>query len=161
MHGGKAIFEQAAGLHEDVAGLTVVGEFDSDDPAVMFEEHGRDAPCEYFEILVDKELDESMGAVGGRPETRERIGSSDERIAWTAMRAAFLTEQPAFVNQMIRGWYVRRDPALISAPRSRCVRGEVKMPSVIRCVWEPPRLVHTDPLLPMPFLDARVENPPS
>jgi hypothetical protein len=102
MHGGKSVFEQAAGLHEEVAGLTVVGEFDTDDPEVMFEEHGRDATCEYFEILVDKELDESIGATEVRPETRERVGSSDERVAWTAMRAAFLTEQPAFVNQMIR-----------------------------------------------------------
>lgn len=102
MHGGKSIFEQAAGLHEPVAGLAVVGSPGGDDPEVMFEEHGRDATCDYFDILVDKELDESIGVTEARPETRERMSSSDERIAWTAMRAAFLTEQPAFVNQMIR-----------------------------------------------------------
>jgi hypothetical protein len=102
MHDGKSIFEQAAGLHEPVAGLAVVGSPSGADPEVMFEEHGRDATCDYFEILVDKELDESIGETEARPETRERMSSSDERIAWTAMRAAFLTEQPAFVNQMIR-----------------------------------------------------------
>lgn len=101
-HGDKSVFEQAAGLHEEVTGLTVVGEFGSDDPEVMFEEHGQNAVCTYFEILAGKELDETLGPAEPRPDARERIGSEDERIAWTAMRAAFLSEQPAFVNQMLR-----------------------------------------------------------
>jgi hypothetical protein len=82
--------------------MAVVGPSGGEDPEVMFEEHGSDTVCQYFEILVGKELDESVGPTEPIPEMRERIASPDERVAWSAMRATFLTDEPAYVNQMIR-----------------------------------------------------------
>jgi len=46
-HDGKPVFEQVKGLHDDAAGLTVVGGFNSGDPEVMFEEYGLGKGCEY------------------------------------------------------------------------------------------------------------------
>ncbi len=46
------MFEQVKGLHDDAAGLTIVGGFNSGDPEVMFEEHGLGKGCEYFELFL-------------------------------------------------------------------------------------------------------------
>jgi hypothetical protein len=103
MRGGKSIFKQAAGLHEPVTGMAVVAPAGGDDPEVIFEEHGTDTVCQYFELLSnDHLLDEKLGPTTAQPKIRARCGDSDVRVAWQAMQAAFLLEQPAFVNKMLR-----------------------------------------------------------
>jgi hypothetical protein len=102
LHGGDPIFKQAEGLHEGVTGLTVVGGSGAEDPEVMFEEHAMGEMCSYFELLKDTVLDESLGPAVVNKEGRARINNDDERVAWHAMRSAFMLEDPAFVNALIQ-----------------------------------------------------------
>jgi hypothetical protein len=134
MHGGESIFGKVAGLHDAVAGIAVVGGSGSDDPEIMFEEHGTGGVCQYFEDLGPAAaLNEALGPHEPRPDIRERIGSEDARIAWHAIRGAFLIEQPAYVNEMVRGLRERHEPgggavALIGiSPRFQRRTGTIRM----------------------------------
>jgi len=119
MHGGKSIFKQAAGLHEPITGMAVVAPAGGDDPEVIFEEHGTDTVCQYFELLSnDQLLDEKLGPTTAQPKIRARCGDSDVRVAWQAMQAAFLLEQPAFVNKMLRACLKMK--GLRAVRRNRC-----------------------------------------
>ncbi len=102
-HDGKSIYHTVEGLHEPQAGVIVVGDLSAEDPEVIFEEHGTDTVCRYFEIEPPTALlDETIPGGEARADMRERLGSEDPRIAWTAMRAAFLSEEPALVNHVLR-----------------------------------------------------------
>jgi hypothetical protein len=77
IHDGKPVFEQAAGLHDAVMGLSVVGGFTSGDPEVIFEEHGTGQRCDYFALHPDAILDESVGPRISRPDLRARLHDED------------------------------------------------------------------------------------
>lgn len=110
MHGGESVFGKVQGLHDAITGLAVVGGAGTDDPEVMFEEHGTGDVCQYFADLgVEAMLNEDLGPHEPRPDIRERTGSEDLRVAWHAMRAAFLIEQPAYVNAMVRSLRERHE----------------------------------------------------
>jgi hypothetical protein len=96
------VFDQAAGLHDRVMGLSVVGDFASGDPEVIFEEHGIGQRCEYFVLHPDATLNESVGPRISRPDLRARVHDDDLRSAWVAIRAIFMQEDPGYVNQILR-----------------------------------------------------------
>jgi hypothetical protein len=69
----------------------------------MFEEHGTGDVCRYFEDLGPNEfLNEALGPYEPRADIRERVGSKDVRVASHAVRSAFLAEQPAYANAVMR-----------------------------------------------------------
>jgi hypothetical protein len=102
---GKAgpdyIFERAAGLHDDAAGIAVVG-MDPHDPEILFEEHGLGRRCEYFELLADDvQLNEELGPGAARPEIAERVSSDHWPTKFHALQAAFALESAANANAML------------------------------------------------------------
>jgi hypothetical protein len=102
IHDGKPVFEEAAGLHDAVMGLSVVGGFTSGDPQVIFEEHGTGQRCDYFAPHPDAILDESVGPRISRPDLRARLHDEDLRSRWVAIQALFMQEDPGYINQVVR-----------------------------------------------------------
>jgi hypothetical protein len=102
VHDGKPLFEQAAGLHDPVTGLSVVDHFASGDPEVIFEEHGIGHECAYFALHPNAFLGESVGPRIDRPDLRAQVHDEDLRSAWVAIQALFTQEDPRHVNQAIR-----------------------------------------------------------
>jgi hypothetical protein len=133
-HAGKPIFGQAQGLREELTGLAVVGDTGSEDPEVIFEEHATGGVCRYFEVLGETEFDETLGPAVANPEGRARIEHSDHRVAWHAVRSAFMAEEPAFVNQMIRELRGTLEPRGGTATMIRVARRLQRRSAIIRMI---------------------------
>lgn len=108
LHGGQPIFGAAAGLHEPVMGLAVVGPPGDPDPDVMFEEHGIGAVCAYVEAHRDAELNPQLGprdvlSPAHRLELVQRTQSPDNETKFHAVASAFALENADVVNQMLGG----------------------------------------------------------
>jgi hypothetical protein len=155
LHGDVPIFEQAKGLHEEQAkglheeqaGLTVIPGAGPADPEVMFEEHATGEMCTYFEVLTDTALNESLGPAILNEEGRKRITDPDERVAWLAMRSAFMQENPAFVNELVRTIRTTAEAHGGAAPLIKVARRLQRRTAVIR-------MIHTARAQPeRPFAD--------
>lgn len=103
-HGGVSIFDSAAGLHDAVTGIAVIGA--AADPEVIFEEHGVGETCVYLEAHRDTELNPALGPFDVLPpehraELAGRTQSADNRIKFQAIAAAFALEDASLVNDML------------------------------------------------------------
>jgi hypothetical protein len=95
------VFEQAKGLHDEAAGLSVVVGGKGTDPLVMFEEHGTDQVCQYFVEQRNGILAPGLQPKIHSPELRELVGDEDTRRNWFAIRGIFGQEDPAYVNTIV------------------------------------------------------------
>ncbi len=99
--GVRPIFEQAEGLHDLTAGLSVVAGGGPDDPLVMFEEHGTGEICRYFEVQPHAVLAPGLNPAIASPRLRKQLGDEDTRSVWFAVRGIFGQEDPVYVNQVV------------------------------------------------------------
>jgi hypothetical protein len=100
-HGGQSIFEQAKGLHDDAAGLVVIPGGPADDPLVMFQEHGMNEICRYFDLRPNALLPLGTQPDENSPGLRSLVGDDDIRRNWFALRHIFTQEDPKFANTII------------------------------------------------------------
>lgn len=101
MHGGQSIYDQAKGLHEDAAGLIAIPGGPADDPLLMFEEHGMDQTCRYFDLRPTWSLTPGLHPDENTPQLRSMVGDPDIRRNWFALRHIFTQEDPVYANEII------------------------------------------------------------
>ena len=99
-HGnGDYLYDVLKGLHDPVTWVATIGM--PPDPEIIFEEHGTDAVCEYFELWRDAELNPALGPTEGQPEIAKRVNDADQRVQWHAIIGAFALERAENVNAML------------------------------------------------------------
>ncbi len=110
-HGEEPIFERVNGLHANDMGLAVVFGADLQDPEVLFEEHGKNTVCEYFEILDGKIFDEELGPKEPRDDLAELARGDHGPTNMNGLQRAFALDTAARVNEMVGAFRKDLEPA--------------------------------------------------
>ena len=100
-HEGRSIYDQAKGLHDDAAGLIAIPGGPTDDPLLMFEEHGMDQTCRYFDLHPTWSLAPGLHPDGNTPQLRSMVGDPDIRRNWFALRHIFTQEDPIYASDIV------------------------------------------------------------